>query len=394
MPSIASKIASKFKKDKSSSTPSSKAETIDLAKEVGGYSIGPGKTLKGSGAASSSKPTERPQGRTRPPTQKGQTINLAKELKGMEIGPGKTMKADGRTAIQTQKTTAIQTAHSPLGNMERTYYEGLGSETTTAANGKTKAQKSARTATQNAQLGNMERTFIEGMGSADKTMAGKSKTQASRKESQSSSTPSVQPSNKPSSQTSNRPSGQPASNLASRPASQPARSSPDTSSKFKSIVPKTAISVLKSGEDEKMASRQTSYVSMSPAQKSTQDKWAKSKIADYAPCPEQYAWERIQGGYCCQGKHHYICDELLTEGRGGMWLIPNEGDIRVKWGPYYAEKEKPGIFFYSAEGALPDGAQGTMGHGLTDEEMMDMYYDYRKREFNEKPPKSKSKRTR
>lgn len=44
--------------------------------------------------------------------------------------------------------------------------------------------------------------------------------------------------------------------------------------------------------------------------------------------------ERRPGGYQCKGGAHGVTDDLLAEGKGGIWTLP-KWNWEVKKGPYY-----------------------------------------------------------
>jgi hypothetical protein len=81
-------------------------------------------------------------------------------------------------------------------------------------------------------------------------------------------------------------------------------------------------------------------------------------------CPDAFEWTRIDDGYHCKGTHHLITDELLAEGKQGVFLIG--GDImEERWGPYYESNEKiKGLFWYA--GPEPRPRESTPYIGETD----------------------------
>jgi hypothetical protein len=93
-----------------------------------------------------------------------------------------------------------------------------------------------------------------------------------------------------------------------------------------------------------MASRQTRIESMPPNERQEQERWAQSQLKQLSgTCPLGFEWGRIPGGYRCQpygpppNGLHKVTDELLAEGKGGVycqnfdssWF---EDDFR---GPFY-----------------------------------------------------------
>lgn len=45
-------------------------------------------------------------------------------------------------------------------------------------------------------------------------------------------------------------------------------------------------------EDLRRAQLQTTYKTLTPAERAEQDAWAKRKADEFAPCPFNFAWER------------------------------------------------------------------------------------------------------
>jgi hypothetical protein len=103
----------------------------------------------------------------------------------------------------------------------------------------------------------------------------------------------------------------------------------------RSMAPPTARSVLINPEDIKMASRQTQYKSLAPSEQAKQERWAQTIIGRIGSCPEGFDWARIDDGYHCFGGHHVISDELLREGRGGVFGLEDKANPYDRLGPYY-----------------------------------------------------------
>ena len=78
---------------------------------------------------------------------------------------------------------------------------------------------------------------------------------------------------------------------------------------------------------------------MAPEERNRQENWAQSMIQRAGVCPQGFAWKRAEGGYHCEGKHHFITDELLAQGRGGVFVMPGgkRGKMEPRWGPYYPD---------------------------------------------------------
>ena len=123
---------------------------------------------------------------------------------------------------------------------------------------------------------------------------------------------------------------------------------------IKSAAPNWARSVLTKPEDQKMASRQTAFATLSPAEQAKQNTWAQSIIGRSIQCPQGFDWERHHNntGYQCAGKHHFVSDDLLAEGKGGVMLVPagGRGDMERWWGPYYPDPKKPERLVYGGSG--------------------------------------------
>ena len=175
---------------------------------------------------------------------------------------------------------------------------------------------SSRVKTEHYQVGNMDRTFFEGM-------VAKSEYDAHR----------------------------PASAHKAYPPTQ------------RTMAPSSARTILTDPEDLSMARRQTQYASLAPHEQAKQEKWAQSMIGRTGSCPEGFAWSRIHDGYQCNGGHHVITDELLAEGRGGVYALEFSMLPDDRWGPYYAEPSKPTLFFYGGPEPRPFLAPHTIGSG-------------------------------
>lgn len=145
-----------------------------------------------------------------------------------------------------------------------------------------------------------------------------------------------------------------------------ATSTPTLTPEVVSMAPPTAISVVTSASDRQMMSRQTQLATLSARDQETQHAWARTAIERFTPCPEGYAWERVHGGYQCEGRHHYVTDAQLAEGRGGLWFLPDGGrDLARRWGPYYAEVERPRVFVYCGQQPRPLGAPPFIDDGAS-----------------------------
>jgi hypothetical protein len=105
---------------------------------------------------------------------------------------------------------------------------------------------------------------------------------------------------------------------------------------MKSMAPPGTKSILISPRDLKMASRQPLIDTLDSQDREAQEKWAQELIKRSGACPEGYEWNRMPGGYQCRGGGHGMTDEMLAEGKGGLWALPTK-NWEVKLGPYYHE---------------------------------------------------------
>jgi hypothetical protein len=117
-----------------------------------------------------------------------------------------------------------------------------------------------------------------------------------------------------------------------------------------SAAPNWAKSVFTKPEDQKMASRQTAFATLSPAEQAKQNTWAQSMISRSIRCPQGYDWNRNHqnpgpSGYQCAGGHHFVTDNLLAEGKGGVFLVQG-GTMEPWWGPYYPDPRNPERLVY------------------------------------------------
>jgi hypothetical protein len=111
------------------------------------------------------------------------------------------------------------------------------------------------------------------------------------------------------------------------------------------FAPAGTKSILLTPRDTEMAARQTCIETLGPKLRAEQEKWAQMLIQRSKACPEGYVWNRMPGGYQCQGGGHGVTDELLAEGRGGIWALSSK-DWEVKDGPYYP---RDGAWFKAAQ---------------------------------------------
>ncbi|KAI1489309.1 hypothetical protein F5X96DRAFT_684126 [Biscogniauxia mediterranea] len=81
-------------------------------------------------------------------------------------------------------------------------------------------------------------------------------------------------------------------------------------------------SVYNDPEDLRRASLQSSYATLTPAERASQDAWATRKASEFAPCPYDFAWVRhgMLPGYACAGGAHFMSDAILAEGIPGLYV--------------------------------------------------------------------------
>ena len=104
--------------------------------------------------------------------------------------------------------------------------------------------------------------------------------------------------------------------------------------------------------DQKMASRQMYYTSMTPHERRGQEAWAQAQLAMNAGlCVAGWAWARVDGwlgsgpigGYRCHGGFHFVTDELLVQGQGGCYAGSKPCGIglnEMEWiGPCYSNRQ-------------------------------------------------------
>ncbi|KAM3071824.1 hypothetical protein ACMFMG_009682 [Clarireedia jacksonii] len=115
------------------------------------------------------------------------------------------------------------------------------------------------------------------------------------------------------------------------------------------LFPPATSSVLRTPHDHFMASRQAQINQLDPASRKEQDEWAREKISEMLDvCPQKFAYQRRGNGYICGGGSHFMTDELIAEGMGGMYAIKGENDWENREdGPYYlARKDDDGTLWF------------------------------------------------
>ncbi|TVY44007.1 hypothetical protein LSUB1_G001779 [Lachnellula subtilissima] len=82
----------------------------------------------------------------------------------------------------------------------------------------------------------------------------------------------------------------------------------------------------KSTHDQRMASRQTQITTLPPADRQQQEEWAQAQLRTNAgACIAGWSWVRTENsgglsGYRCQGRSHFVTDELLARGKATCYM--------------------------------------------------------------------------
>jgi hypothetical protein len=66
-------------------------------------------------------------------------------------------------------------------------------------------------------------------------------------------------------------------------------------------------------------------------------------------CPQVYAWDKskdFSGGYLCEGKKHFVSNQLLADGQGGVFLWAGWPEPEEIYGPYYRDERDEGWMVY------------------------------------------------
>jgi hypothetical protein len=109
----------------------------------------------------------------------------------------------------------------------------------------------------------------------------------------------------------------------------------------RTMAPPGTKSIFLNPHDLSMAPRQTRINTLPPKERDEQEEWAQELIKRSGACPQGYDWNRRPGGYQCKGGGHAITDDMLEEGKGGVWALPTK-NWEEKVGPYYP---RDGAFF-------------------------------------------------
>ncbi|KUJ21642.1 uncharacterized protein LY89DRAFT_767793 [Mollisia scopiformis] len=122
-------------------------------------------------------------------------------------------------------------------------------------------------------------------------------------------------------------------------------------SALKSTPPSFAKSTLRSDKDQEMASRQTKIDRLGGRELAEQENWVQSYIKDRRSCPGGVDWIKMKGGYKCVADQHMMTNEIIREGKGGMFFLDSDclgGSVKPSEyiGPYYLDTRngKPGIW--------------------------------------------------
>ncbi|KAN0095467.1 hypothetical protein V8E51_016178 [Hyaloscypha variabilis] len=255
-------------------------------------------------------------------------------------------------------SSRAQTAQSPLMDIERTRYDGMAAPTEIqSVYHPTVAPSSNGRPSSDGRLGAVVRPGSNGrIGSSNRHSANRQLSNGIPS-SNGGLVSKVEPTSKPSSDLRPSSSNKPSSNGTARPNLAPSiqmnglvpiredeqeneEGSYAANTALISNPPASAASVLRTPEDQRMASRQTRITTMVPAERSRQEQWAQTILRTVPhSCPQGHEWKRIKDppGYHCKMGGHCITDELLAQGRGGICIVPG---IKIKkmwplWGPYY-----------------------------------------------------------
>ncbi|KAL3424973.1 hypothetical protein PVAG01_04254 [Phlyctema vagabunda] len=96
-------------------------------------------------------------------------------------------------------------------------------------------------------------------------------------------------------------------------------------------------SILEGEEDERMALRQSRFPTLTPKQQVEQEEWAQMKLELGGSCYDGAKWVRTDEdcGYMCSAGRHWVDDELLSEGKGGWYLLKKKHDLSTKSKKFY-----------------------------------------------------------
>ncbi|KAK8038221.1 hypothetical protein PG994_014988 [Apiospora phragmitis] len=93
--------------------------------------------------------------------------------------------------------------------------------------------------------------------------------------------------------------------------------------------------------DIKAATRQVNYAKLGEEERRLQDKWAKKKADEFAPCPANYAWMRHETRYRCVGSAHFMSDLMLAQGEPGLYYTCVPKSKRKQYLPNWNEDRSP-----------------------------------------------------
>ena len=116
-----------------------------------------------------------------------------------------------------------------------------------------------------------------------------------------------------------------------------------------SRAPPHVKSILTIPTNTHMASLQTRLHTLSPPALQKQDIWARTQLLRSGVCPQGYAWDKCDdfgGGYLCQGKKHFVSNQLLADGQGGVFLWAGWPEPEEIYGPYYRDEVDRGWMVY------------------------------------------------
>jgi hypothetical protein len=110
-------------------------------------------------------------------------------------------------------------------------------------------------------------------------------------------------------------------------------------SKGPGVIPKRFQSngTLLTGRDLTSVSQVKKYDTFDSSEREILDKWIRDQLFRVSRCANIFPWYRVPGGYICDGDWHLVTDQLLEEGRYGVY---ERSSSRPRWhGPHYPRKD-------------------------------------------------------
>ncbi|KUJ19429.1 uncharacterized protein LY89DRAFT_613075, partial [Mollisia scopiformis] len=90
---------------------------------------------------------------------------------------------------------------------------------------------------------------------------------------------------------------------------------------LKSFPPPGTKSFFRNKRDEEFASRQRNFDKLPKPEQQENEVWVQDYMKRSGPCPQNFKWERRGKGLHCTGGNHYVTDDLIAEGKGGMMFV-------------------------------------------------------------------------